>query len=164
MKTVNNAKKQRGVATIFIAMILLILITLLVTTAYSLSTVNLKAVGNVQVRKEAIAAANQKILQVAAETFWNPKVEWPESIDINNDGVAEYDVLVAIPSCLRATKANIITASSVTLPGFSAVDAWNTIWVLDATASERSSNTRVRVRQGIRVLMTEADKELYCDS
>ena len=156
--------RQRGVATIFVAMILLVLITLLVVTAFSLSTMNLKAVGNVQARNGAIAAANKKIVEVADQNFWNPKKEWPDSIDINNDGVLEYDVLVAVPTCIRATKANLSTASSVTLPGFSAVDAWNTIWELDATASEISSGTRVRVRHGVRVLMTEADKELYCDT
>ena len=156
--------RQRGVATIFVAMILLVLITLLVTTAFSLSTLNLKASGNAQLRKEAVAAANSVILEVADETFWNPKVQISESIDINNDDVSEYDVLVAVPTCIRATKANIITTSSVTLPGFSAIDAWNTIWELDATASEVASGPRVRVRHGVRVLMTEADKELYCDT
>lgn len=164
MKIVRGNLNQRGVATIFVAMILLVLITLLVTTAYSLSTMNLKAVGNAQVRKEAIAAANKQIIFVADQTFWNPlNKEFPASIDINNDGATEYDVLVAAPTCVRATKANIQTTSSVTLPGFSAIDAWNTIWELDATATESASGTRVRVRHGVRVLMTEADKESYCD-
>jgi hypothetical protein len=161
---VREASRQQGAATIFVAMTLLILITLLVTTAYSISTINLKAVGNAQVRSEAIAAANKTLWLVSAETFWNPIKEWPDSIDINNDGFNEYDVLVVEPTCVRATKAAIASTSSVTLPGFSAVDAWNTIWELDATATEASSGTRVRVRHGVRVLMTEADKKLYCDT
>jgi hypothetical protein len=163
---VRETSRQQGAATIFVAMTLLILITLLVTTAYSISTINLKAVGNAQVRSEAIAAANKTLWLVSAETFWNitPWPAEPDSIDINNDGVPEYDVLVVEPTCVRATKAAIASTSSVTLPGFSAVDAWNTIWELDATATEASSGTRVRVRHGVRVLMTEADKKLYCDT
>lgn len=162
MKIVRGPSRQQGVATIFVAMILLILITLLVTTAYSISTTNLKAAGNAQVRREAIAAANKQIWLVAGQTFWNPDDPRQGYIDINNDGIDEYDVLVAAPTCVRATEAKINTKSSVTLPGFSAVDAWNTIWELDATATEIASGTRVRVRHGVRVLMTEADKKLYC--
>lgn len=162
MKRARGQFHQRGVATIFVAMVLLVLITLLVTTAFSLSTMNLKAVGNAQVRKEAIAAANKSIQLIVPITFWDPIVERTDSVDINNDGNDDYDVVVAEPSCIRATKANISTTSSVTLPGFSAIDAWNTIWELDATATESTSGTRVRVRHGIRVLMTEADKNLYC--
>ena len=57
MRDVTSVSSQRGVITIFISMLMLILITVLVVTAYSLSTTNLRAVGNVQVREEALAAA-----------------------------------------------------------------------------------------------------------
>ena len=153
---------QRGVVTIFVAMILLILITLLVVTAYSLSTVNLQAVGNVQVREEAKAAAQKAIELTVPGDFWLVTNPLPFDIDVNGDAATSYQVSVAAPSCVRATQVNIVSASSVTLPGFSATDAWNTIWELDATATDLSSGTRVRVRQGVRVLMTTTDKALYC--
>jgi hypothetical protein len=153
---------QRGVATIFIAMVLLILITLMVVTAFSLSTMNLKAVGNVQTRNEAIAAADKSLELAISQTFWNPPIARDYEIDIDRDSIADYQVNVSVPTCLRASEANISTASSVTLPGFSAVSAWNTIWELEAVATNEALGTRVRVRHGVRVLMNEADKELYC--
>ena len=158
---------QRGVATIFVTMVLLILITLMVVTAWSLSNLNLKVVGNLQTRKEATASAQRAIELVVEGMFWNPAVAQSVDIDIDNDDNDDYTVDIAVPTCLRATQANIISASSVNLPGFSAVSAWNTIWVLDATArdlaaSEVKSGTQVRVRQGVRVLMSETDKDLYC--
>ena len=160
---VRGVSRQQGAATIFVAMILLILITLLVTTAFSISTTNLKAVGNAQVHREAIAAANKTLQLIVPITFWDPAVARNDSVDINNDGTIEYAVAVAAPTCIRATRVNINSASSVTLPGFSAIDAWNTVWELDATATEQASGTRVRVRHGVRVLMTEADKNAYCN-
>ena len=164
MITPRSPASQRGVATIFIAMVLLILITLMVVTAFSLSTMNLKAVGNVQTRNEALAAADKSLELAIDQTFWNPIVERDYEIDIDRDSVPDYQVNVSAPTCIRATEANIISASSVTLPGFSAVSGWNTIWEMEAVATNAALGTRVRVRQGVRVLMTEADKELYCGS
>ena len=66
MITTGSDRGQRGVITIFICMVLLILITLMVITAFSLSTMNLTAVGNAQTRDEAIAAANFVIEQELA--------------------------------------------------------------------------------------------------
>jgi len=161
---------QRGVATMFVAMVMLILITLMVITAYSLSNMNLKTVGNLQTRKEAIASAESAIEQVIDGTFWIPKppdlpalpVSQIIDIDIDRDLTDDYSVSVAVLPCLRATEATITSASSVTLVGFSSSSAWNTVWVLDATATNAASGTRVRVRHGVRVLMSDADKNLYC--
>jgi hypothetical protein len=136
--------RQKGVATIFVAMILLILITLLVTSAYTLSTINLKAVGNMQLREEAIAAANKAIELSLGNELWTFPAQSLD-IDINNDSVNDYLVFIAAPVCVRATPAN-----------------WNAVWELDATATEESSGTRVRVRHGVRILMSETDKDLYC--
>ena len=159
---------QRGMATMFVTMVLLILITLMVITAYSLSDMNLKTVGNLQTRKEAFAAAEKWIEQNIDGQIWNvvDPDAWvqPAGVDIDNDTIPDYQVTMALPVCQRATPAVITTASSVTLPGFSSAEAWNTVWVLDATAINDTSGTRVRVRQGVRVLLSEANKNLYCDT
>jgi len=153
---------QQGVATMFVTLVLLILITLMVVTAYSLSSVNLKTVGNVQMRKEAIASAEKAIEQVIDGTFWTTTSALPIDVDVDGDDVDDYLVTIDVPTCIRATLANISAASSVTLPGFSSASAWNTIWVLDATATNDDSGTRVRVREGVRVLMSDADKDVFC--
>jgi hypothetical protein len=76
--------------------------------------------------------------------------------------VDDYLVNLVEPLCVRATRANSAAASSVTLPGMTSTDAWNTVWELDATATETVSGASVRVRQGVRKLLSEAEKDLVC--
>jgi len=154
---------QRGAVTIFVSMILLVLITLLVITAYSLSTTNLRAVGNVQAREEAVAAANAVIESTISLNFWQITTAAMNDVDLNADGVTDYIVDLAIPRCVRATQVASTSSASVTLPGMSASSAWNTIWELDATATEATTGTRVRVLQGVRRILSTALKEALCD-
>jgi hypothetical protein len=154
---------QRGVVTIFISMVMLILITIMVLAAYSLSTTNLRVVGNMQAREEAAAAANFIIERVLQNPFYeDPQPELDQRVDINGDPVTFYRVDLVTPTCVRATKAGIATSSSVTLPGMTTLGAYNTIWELDATATESVTGAKVRVIQAVRVLMSETDKELLC--
>ena len=157
-----SVSRQRGVITIFVAMVLLIFITLMVITAFSLSTMNLRAVGNVQTRTEAIAAAEKAIELTIDTTFWNPAIAQSFNIDVGLDSTNDYTVDIAVPNCVRYAEAILDTTSSVTLPGFSSASAWNTFWELNATATNNASGTRVMVSQGVRVLLSEADKDLFC--
>jgi Tfp pilus assembly protein PilX len=68
MNQMTTPQKQRGV-TLVIGLIMLVLITLMVISAFMLSNTNLKAVGNMQFRDEAIAAANVAIERSLAKTF-----------------------------------------------------------------------------------------------
>jgi hypothetical protein len=153
---------QRGVVTIFVAMILLILITLMVVTAFSLSTMNLKAVGNVQTRNEAIAAAEKSIELAIDGSFWESAIVQEFDIDVDHDTRDDYRVTIAVPTCVRATRVNLSVVHSEELIKFGGASGWNTIWDLDATAVDQGSGTRVRVRQGVRVLMSNTNKDLYC--
>jgi len=168
MITPQSTGHQRGAITILIAMIMLVVITVMVTTAFSLSTINLKAVGNAQVREEALAAAQIVIEQVVASTFAldpNAAAVTGLPIDIYNGAINgdEYLVDLAVPRCVRATQAAVSTASSVTLPGMTSVSAYNTIWELDATATESTTGAKVRVKQGVRVLLSETERNAVCD-
>lgn len=157
-------RKQRGVVTIFVSMILLLLITLLVITAFSLSTTNLRAVGNMQAREEALAAANAVIEGIIPLPFWEitEASDPPEEVDINADGVTDYIVEVAAPRCVRATQVSSTTSASVTLPGMASSSFWNTTWELDATATGATTGTRVRVLQGVRKILSNSLKESLC--
>jgi hypothetical protein len=161
-KFIETKGRQQGVVTIFVSMILLLLITLLVVTAYSLSIMNLQAVGNVQVREEGLAAANVMIDRTIDSEFWTAPASVDNEVDLNGDGAADFLVAIALPRCVRASLAEGNVSSSVTLPGMSSSGAWNTIWELDATATEANTGTRVRVLQGIRVMLSAALKDTYC--
>ena len=164
MKKIAILHRQRGIVTIFVSMILLLLITLMVVTAYSLSTTNLRAVGNVQARDEAIAAANAIIERTISVNFWEitQASDPSEEVDLNGDGVTDYLVDLAKPRCVRVFPLNRTTSASVTLPGMSATSAWNTIWELDATASEATTGARVRVIQGVRKILKTSLKDALC--
>ena len=164
MNTISFARRQRGVITIFISMIMLLLITILVATAFRLSTTNLRAVGNVQTRTEAIAAAEKVIEQIVVEDagLSGFQTARTENVDINQDTVTDYLVTVPVPVCVRATRANVTTSSSVTLPGFSATGAWNTVWEITAIATDVASGTSVSVVHAIRYLLTEVEKNAVC--
>lgn len=161
MRTCLNAVPQRGV-TLVVALIMLLLLTLLVSGAFTLSSVNLKAVGNVQARSEALAAVNTALEEVVSTSFVDASIQKPE-VDINNDGVNDYLVTIQVPTCIRATIADAAAPSSVSLGALSS-DTWNTVWLLDATATDLSggSGVMVRVRTGVRVLLTDAEKKAKC--
>lgn len=167
MKPYYPIGSQNGVITLFICIVMLLLCTVMVVTAYSLSTMNLRAAGNVQMREEAIAAANLAIEDVITtglfeQTSFYSTFPRTISVDINNDEVTDYSVQLPVPVCVRAERASTTTTSSVTLPGMSATSAWNTVWELDATAQDAATGVKVQVLQGIRVLLSDVERNQVC--
>jgi Tfp pilus assembly protein PilX len=165
MSTINSIGKQQGVITIFITMMMLLLITVLVTTAYSLSTMNLRAIGNVQAREQAISAATLVIERIVAggDAFTSSPAASPNNlVDINDDTVADYIVDVAVPQCIRATQASSPSGQSVSLIHMASNSSWNTIWEIDATATDAVTGAQVRIVHGIRVLLNRAEKNAVC--
>lgn len=161
---------QRG-ATLLVGMIMLVLITLMVTSAFTLSTTNLKSVGNMQSREEALAAVNKAIEQVQASFIISTTSAPPPAdeilVDINNDGITDYQVTFAAPICIRASVAAAAVLSSVTLPTLSTSSDWNTVWDIDATVTPTSTNvgasgTSVRAHSGVRVYMSNTQKAALC--
>ena len=171
MNRIALPRAQRGV-TLIIGLIMLVLITLMVTTAFMLSNTNLKAVGNMQFRDEAIAAANVATEDVLSSLLsGGSTVQPPErtiSIDINNDGTSDYSVAISAPTCVRSTEigggaSGPGTGSSVTLGLPSGTPpTYNTVWDVDANVTDAASGAAVRVRQGVRVLLSQAQKDAVC--
>lgn len=157
----NMPRTQRGVSLV-VGLILLVLLTLLVTTSYSLSTTNLRAVGNMQFRDEATAAANAAIEQVLSSAFTTAPAAESVNVDIDNNGSTDYVVAIAVPTCLRASVASAAAPSSLSLSGMSSSTTWNTFWDIDATTTDPASGASVRVRQGVRVLLSQAQKDAVC--
>lgn len=161
-----SSHAQRGV-TLVVGMIMLVLITLMVTTAFTLSTTNLKSVGNMQFRNEAIAAGNSAIEMVLGSPFTTAPAGQEILVDINNDGANDYTVSIATPVCVRAAVAAPPVLSSVTLPTMSTSYTWNTVWDIGATVTPTSGNpgasgTSVQVHAGTRVLLSQAQKNAVC--
>jgi type II secretory pathway component PulK len=160
-------RKQRG-ATLVVSLIMLTLITMLVTSAFTMSHTSLQSVGNMQTRDEAIAAANTAIEQVLSSPFTDEPDAESIDVDIDNDDSADYRVEFAAPTCVNAQQvaATNIPPSSLSLGGgiFDnlADPYYQTVWDLDANVTHNASGTAVTVRQGVRVLLSQAEYESVC--
>lgn len=155
-----HAARQRGMVLV-IGLIMLLLMTLMVSTAFTLSSVNLESVGNVQWRNNAEAAANVALEQVTSSAFTTAPQAQQIAVDLNRDGTAEYTANVATPVCVKASLASSAAPSSITLTGMSNA-TWNTIWNLESTVNDALTGASVRVRSGVRVLLSDSRKNLVC--
>jgi hypothetical protein len=158
---------QRG-ATLAVGLIMLVLITVLVTSAFNLSTTNLAVVGNMQFRDEAIAGANKAIEQVLSSPFTDSPAGQAINVDIDNDDSPDYEVVFSAPTCVSDSEIVINGAalSSLSLgSSFSVAGStfYDTIWDLSATVTDASrSGASVQVHQGVRVLLTKAQYDAVC--
>lgn len=155
------ARRQRG-AVLVMTLIMLLLFTLLLSGAFAVSTSNLQMIGNLQSREEALAAANRVIEDVLATDFIGTGLQ-RFTVDIDNDGSADYQVEVPAPRCMRAIPAASRALSSVTLGSLSGA-LWDTLWILEAAASGGTAGASVRVRVGVRRQLADAGKRLHCDA
>lgn len=158
--------KQRG-ATLIVGLIMLVLITLMVLSAFNMSSSNLKSVGNMQVRDEALAAANQAMetLLSTPAVFTVAPASYNYVVNINNDSTAprNYSVAIAAPNCVRATKASSALPSDVELgAAMSAASTWNVSFDITANVTDSASGASVEVHQGASALLTQTQKEIAC--
>ncbi|MET3440391.1 Tfp pilus assembly protein PilX [Variovorax paradoxus] len=175
--------RRQGGAALIVGLIMLVLITLAVTAGFTLSNTNLKSVGNMQSRNEAVAAANRAIEEVASSLLLpgvdgSPSLAMPQGtqsqVDINNDGTTDYTVAIAAPTCVRATKSTdtgggtagpggIGGNSSTSGSGLNALpDQYNTVWDISTSVTHAASGTVTAVRQGVRALLTKEQFEALC--
>ncbi|HEY6095964.1 MAG TPA: pilus assembly PilX N-terminal domain-containing protein [Gallionellaceae bacterium] len=96
--------RQHG-ATLITALVMLIVLTLLVISAIRSSSTNLRIAGNMQIKEEAIAAAQQATELVISNNFsGNPAAAASSvGVDINKDGVVDYTANVQTPLCNNST-------------------------------------------------------------
>ncbi len=175
---------QRGAALI-VGLIMLVLVTLAVTAGFTLSNTNLKTVGNMQNRNEAVAAANRAIEQVASSLLLpgadgSPSLAMPQAtesqVDIDNDGTVDYTVQVAPPTCVRATKSTDTGGGGLGIAGIggggssagAGLDAlpeqYNAVWDISTSVAHAGSGAATAVRQGVRVLLSKEQFQALCAS
>ena len=166
---------QRG-ATLLVALIMLVLLTLFAVSALNTSTTNMKVIGNMQTRTEALNAAQWAIEKVTSVDFTidppGPQPStWP--VDINNDGTTDYNVVVAKPTCIsivpiktiqldvmKSSDAGCFGSSAVTSGGIVPVGGpgaggnslcLNRQWDVQAGVTDPLTGAQVTVHQGVSV-------------
>src|SRR5689334_6333624 len=85
---------QRG-AVLLVSLILLVLITLFVLAAMNFTNIQTRIAGNLQVRSELKAAAQQAIEQVISANFTTNPLPTEVFFDVNSDGTDDYKVTVS---------------------------------------------------------------------
>jgi Tfp pilus assembly protein PilX len=170
MKPIRLSGNQRG-AVLITGLIMLVLVTLTVTMAFKFSTTNLKAVGNMQTRNEAVAAANKAVEQVVGAWDFSTAPAADEiNVDIDNNGAPDYVVKVAPPVCIKATPTTAAgdagSDCTTNLDGTTvcastaATSVYAVVWDVDATATGKG--TSVRVHQGISRTISQAQCNAAC--
>jgi PilX N-terminal len=150
--------RQRGVALVM-ALIMLVLLTLLVLSAINSGTINLRIARNMQAEDEARASAQQaieKFVSAYSNFYPTPTGKPATGYDINNDGTADYSVIVATPVCKRAAQQipprSIACANGVK----NGLYCWDTLWEVTATASDTNTGVSQIVAQGVAITFPPA--------
>lgn len=164
---VPQRRRERG-AVLIIALIVIVLISLTVVSAYNLSTSDLKSVGNVQYRNEAVTAANAAIETVVSGSFLGAlNTSGDRNIDLDKDGTTDYKAKVYIPQCpLR------VRMVSQDLPsGYEFGDGTSTVagtyiadYELKAVVEDSATGARTTIRQGVRIPLTETEYQTYVNT
>jgi len=154
-------------ATLVVSLIMLALITLMIMAALAIGSANFRTVTNMQFRDEAIAAANRAIDEVMSSPFALAPAAEDIEVDLDSDGTNDYEVHIDEPQCVRATVAQTTAPSSESLPpAMGTVSNWNTVWDIRATvapaAGFNAGEAAVDVRVGVRVLLSQAQKDAVC--
>lgn len=172
------ARRQQGI-TLFVALIILVMITLLAVSSFRGSNTNLKVVSSMQGRQEAIASAQAVIENVISSPYFSEEpaivAATPQTIDINNDGTVDYTVTLApVPSCLRArptVPAQLDLANANDRPclgsaraGAGAIASFcsDTVWEISANTTDRITGAATTVRQGVALRVAATDALTAC--
>lgn len=141
----SSSARQAG-SSLLMSLVMLIVLSLLTVSAIRMSSSNLKVVGNMQVKKEAIAAAQQAIENAisSANGFYAPAAQ-NVSVDINNDGIADYTVVLSAPTCqMSAPVAGYSYANAGIAPQ-------TTYWDVKAVATDTRTGASATIHQGVKV-------------
>jgi type II secretory pathway pseudopilin PulG len=155
--------RQRG-ATLLVSLIMLVILTLFAVTAINLSNTNLRIVGNMQMQAEATAAAQLAIENVISTSDFIITLPVPQSVDINNDGTADYTVtFTPAPTCQYYKP--VIKTDPVPTKCFGSTGAvycyWTT-WDLSAVVSDPKTGASTNIHQGVRILSGWNTAVTYC--
>jgi hypothetical protein len=183
------ANRQRG-ATLLMALIFLMLLSMLAISAFNGTSSNLRVVGNMQARQQALAAAQVGIEQTLSSANFSSNPDSvaanPVNVDIDNDGDTDYAVrLTPQPKCFRTKpipsseldvarasdlacmKSSVVTTGGLEIDGATGGSSGDSLcakteWDLRAEATDARTGTTVAVHQGVEIRVLSTDAENAC--
>ena len=189
MRSVRGPDAQRG-TTMFVALIMLVLLTLFAASALNTSSTNLKVVGNMQARSEALQVTESVIEKVIStpQFITSPSNAVPNACgtantactDITNDGNTDYTTrLTPTPTCvavqpIKVSQLNLSSnedlgcaagqSQQFGVAGATSGDSLcsNSVWEITAQTDAAASGASVTVTQGVGVRIS-ADESSACN-
>lgn len=167
---------RQGGMTLIMGMIMLVVLTLLALTSFTLGKSNMVIVSNMQQRDQSIAAARELLEEVISNGKFHETPEYAvlnpckgdntRCLDIDGDKVNDITVALATPMCVKAQVIRIDELDAdaeadrdcLTVPDAS---AWgtarppgqslcaNSTWELNVTATDDLTAAAVTVTQGV---------------
>src|SRR5262245_8894709 len=183
-------RRQRG-TTLVIALIMLVLLTLFAVSSFNTAKTNLRVVGNMQARAEALNTAQDAIEKTISTPLFisNPANAIPSPcggtpntlcVDVNNDGTPEFTVtLTPQPTCIKVepiknaslnfANAEDLGCSSGQTQQFGVAGAVTgdslcsqSVWEIKARSVDSSTNATTTVTQGVGVRISSDDAATSC--
>ena len=179
-------QKQKGL-TLLVAMIMLMMITVTTIATFNISRTGIQIVGNMQFNNEALDSANSAIQEAISTTrltdspssiFLNPCNGNANTrcFDLNNDGINDYTVAFnPEPFCVQANPIpntaldpaepgdflclSGSTQETIGIEGATTNNSLcaNSIWQINAVATDNTSNTNISVIQGASIRAKTSD-------
>ena len=185
----NPMRRQRG-TTLIIALIMLVLLTLFALSSLNTANTNLRVVGNMQAKAEAMSVAQETIEKTISSPQFivNPAnavldpcgAANTRCVDINSDGTPEFTItLTPQPACvmvspiknsaLDLSNTEDLGCSSGQQQQFGVAGAVtgdslcsNTTWEIRAQAVDSSTSATATITQGVDVRISADDAGTSC--
>lgn len=156
---------QRG-ATLIVALIFLMMMSLFAVSTFRSSSTNMIVVGNMQSKQEGSAAAEAAIdTLISSDLFTTDSLlvsQSPVVVDIDGDSTADYTVKFDVPKCFRVTTlsgcgggaASSSGSSGTAIEGGSATAGGGCFlreWNVRAVVTDPRTGMTVAVNQGVAV-------------
>lgn len=173
--------RQRGAALLF-GLVMLVLMTLFAISAFNASNVNLRVVNNVQLRQEAVVAADAAVQKVVSDrnNFHAGVTIAPIPVDIDGRGTKIYSATIT-KTCLdyrvlpppytsgnqncavsgRITGGGVASAGGGSATGLCSTINWDVGSVVNDTGTT-GNNAAAEVHQGVSTTSATSDAFAQC--
>lgn len=170
MRKIATSSAQRG-SVLIVSLIMLIAITLMAMTSMNMATVNLRTMNNVQVRSEAMTAAESTIDQVLSTNFTDNIAGTAQTYTVAVDANKSYSVVVARPCIQMVTpikNAELDVNNAEDAKCFETLSnpysaCAQTIWEVKASVDDGWFGANVNVTQGTGIRMDNSTASVYAN-
>ena len=168
MRLRKQAGLQRG-SVLLLSLFMLMIMTLLALSAIKMGTVTLRTINNLQIRSEAMSAAQDALDQVMNVNFTDNIAGTAGTYTVAKDAGKTYNVTIATP-CIRQVTPIMNTVLDITnsedLKCYDAIAnpvsaCSTTVWEITSTVNDGWFGANVSITQGTGIRMDNGAATVY---